>query len=205
MNLWIICDNTLDMSFGIRFENKKPMIGDKIIKIDDDDIVIDDVTYNGTPGLWNLITQIQPDDYSLNDYKQYKDILYQTHALHQGYNPQSSQPRSSKSIKWKKILGPIWDEFKEEGLIYDQEPFAGDGLTMTRNPVKKCRVLLKKKGRCYDVRTTPGNGLFLSPCPGDGLEDGLFVKRGSKVYDGDGLLLGNDSPFRNIPVLGWLL
>ena len=35
--------------------------------------------------------------------------------------------------------------------------------------------------------------------------DGLFLKDGNDISDGDGLLMGNNSPFKNIPVLGWLL
>ena len=35
--------------------------------------------------------------------------------------------------------------------------------------------------------------------------DGLFLKHGSNIYDGRGLLLGKNSPFKNIPILGLLL
>ena len=35
--------------------------------------------------------------------------------------------------------------------------------------------------------------------------DGLFVKHGNDISDGAGLLMGKNSLFKNIPVLGWLL
>ena len=35
--------------------------------------------------------------------------------------------------------------------------------------------------------------------------DGLFLKHGDNINDDDGLLMGKNSPFKNIPVLGWLL
>ena len=35
--------------------------------------------------------------------------------------------------------------------------------------------------------------------------DGLFLKHGADISDGAGLLMGKNSPFKNIPVLGWLL
>ena len=41
----------VDKTFGIRFKNGKFMIGNKIIKIQDDNIVIDNEVYIGTPGL----------------------------------------------------------------------------------------------------------------------------------------------------------
>ena len=50
-----------------------------------------------------------------------------------------------------------------------------------------------------------GNGLHLDPHPRFVEGDGLFRKHGSDISDGAGLLMGNNSPFKNIPVLGWLL
>ena len=50
--------------------------------------------------------------------------------------------------------------------------------------------------------------MYVTPRPqlsGTRGQDGLFVRAGSNLYDGEGLLLGSKSPFRNIPVLGWLL
>ena len=35
--------------------------------------------------------------------------------------------------------------------------------------------------------------------------DGLYVTNDGEMYKGSGLILGKDSPFRNIPILGWLL
>ena len=35
--------------------------------------------------------------------------------------------------------------------------------------------------------------------------DGLFLERGNDISDGAALLMGKNSPFKNIPVLGWLL
>jgi len=35
--------------------------------------------------------------------------------------------------------------------------------------------------------------------------DGLYLKRDRKLYDGSGLLLGPNSPFKNVPILGLLL
>ena len=34
--------------------------------------------------------------------------MLKTNALHKKYNPNNPHPRSSKSYKWKYILGPIW-------------------------------------------------------------------------------------------------
>jgi hypothetical protein len=68
--------------------------------------------------------------------------------------------------------------------------------------------LYLKKGGCICQVETDGKGLFLDPVNGSGLEnygEGLFLKRQGNVYDGKGLLLGENSPFKNIPILGLLL
>ena len=50
-----------------------------------------------------------------------------------------------------------------------------------------------------------GNALYLAPHPHFVEGDGLFLKYGNDISDGAGLFMGKNSPFKNIPVLGWLL
>ena len=60
-----------------------------------------------------------------------------------------------------------------------------------------------KKGGCVcEVETD------LEPTTGKGFSkvgDGLYLKKERHIYDGKGLLLGPNSPFKNIPILGMLL
>ena len=68
--------------------------------------------------------------------------------------------------------------------------------------------LYLKKGGCVCQMETDGEGLYLKPYKGKGLQsygDGLYLKQGGKLYDGNGLLLGQNSPFKNIPILGAIL
>ena len=68
--------------------------------------------------------------------------------------------------------------------------------------------LYLKKGGCVCQVETDGSGLYLKPYKGKGLQsygDGLYLKQGGKLYDGQGLLLGPNSPFANIPILGAIL
>ena len=65
--------------------------------------------------------------------------------------------------------------------------------------------LYLKKGGLVSQVETDGEGLYLKPYKGKGLQsygDGLYLHRGGKLYDGKGLLLGPNSPFANIPILG---
>ena len=68
--------------------------------------------------------------------------------------------------------------------------------------------LYLKKGGLVSQVETDGCGLYLKPYKGKGLQsygDGLYLKQGGKLYDGKGLLLGPNSPFANIPILGAIL
>ena len=68
--------------------------------------------------------------------------------------------------------------------------------------------LYLKKGGCVSQEETDGHGLYLKPYKGKGLQsygDGLYLKQGGMLYDGKGLLLGPNSPFANIPILGAIL
>ena len=79
----------------------------------------------------------------------------------------------------------------------------GDGV----DPIPGCKIYLQKKGRCFNVRST-GNGIHFSPRPllaGMPRDNGIFLRVGTSVYDGKGLLLGPHSPFRKIPILGLIL
>ena len=68
-------------------------------------------------------------------------------------------------------------------------------------------LYLFKRGHCIRVDPVKGNGLYLrSHTAGDGaLGDGLYLKRGNSIHNGEGLILGQNSPFKNIPILGWIL
>ena len=68
--------------------------------------------------------------------------------------------------------------------------------------------LYLKKGGLVSQVETDGYGLYLKPYEGEVLQsygDGLYLKHGGKLYDGKGLLLGPNSPFANIPILGAIL
>ena len=74
--------------------------------------------------------------------------------------------------------------------------------------VQKLVGLYIKKGGCVCEVETDGRGLYLEPTSGKGfskLGDGLYLKKKGHIYDGKGLLLDPNSPFKNIPILGMLL
>ena len=82
------------------------------------------------------------------------------------------------------------------------------GLASTRVQKAMGSGLYLKKGGLVSQVETDGHGLYLKPYESKGLQsygDGLYLKQGGKVYDGKGLLLGPNSPFAKIPILGAIL
>ena len=67
---------------------------------------------------------------------------------------------------------------------------------------------LSKKGGCVCEVETDGKRVLLEPADGKSfkkLGNGLYLRNEGKIYDGKGLLLGPQSPFKNLPILGMIL
>ena len=130
-----------DITTGIRYEGNNMMIGNKNVKVQDNNLKIGDEIYNGTPGLWDLITQNKPKDYSPQDLKTYKNIMVQTNALYQNNDPTTLRGRANKSDKWKKIQKPIWEE--------EEKKKKGSGITFLPKDIKGLWQKLKVLGAEY--------------------------------------------------------
>ena len=113
----------VDKTFGI-YKNpldKLYYIGNTPIDIRDDNLIVGDEEYEGTPGLWELIISKQPDAnvYSRDDFENYAKIMVDTSALKQNNNPAEAVPKSSRGWKWKNLLRRIWkdkSQYKGQGI-----------------------------------------------------------------------------------------
>ena len=57
-------------------------------------------------------------------------------------------------------------------------------------------------------KETDGEGLYLRPTSGKGFEivgNGLYLMKQGRLYDGRGLIVCPNSPFKNIPILDMIL
>ena len=80
-------------------------------------------------------------------------------------------------------------------------------LFNTHNAASGSGLYIKRGGACCKVQQL-GDGLYLKPYRDNAmttLGEGLYVKTGNGFVDGSGLIPGENSPFKNIPVLGWIL
>ena len=65
--------------------------------------------------------------------------------------------------------------------------------------------LYRKKGSGVFRIATDGEGLYLGPTSGKGFETvGFYLMKQGGLYDGRELILGPNSPFKNIPILGMI-
>ena len=123
-----------DKTFGIRKEEGHHYIGNKHVIIDNNDIIIakNGERFEGTPGLWELITSINPKKYTDQDYDNYHDLMIMTNALHRDNDDANPNPKSSRSFKWVNILSPIW--FERKGYTYrppkEKEGYEGEGVVV---------------------------------------------------------------------------
>ena len=97
-----------DETFGI-YKNpidKQYYIGNTPNDIRDNNLIIGEREYEGTPGLWELIISKKPYDdiYIDEDFANYAQILVDTSALKQNNNPIEVVLKSSRGWKWRKIL-----------------------------------------------------------------------------------------------------
>ena len=68
--------------------------------------------------------------------------------------------------------------------------------------------LYLKNGGSVCLIETDGKALYLGPASGKGFENvgnGLYLMKQGGLYDGRGLILGPNSSFKNIPILGMIL
>lgn len=100
--------------FGLYWNKHKKsyMIGDKITVIDKDDLIVDRRKYDGTSGLWRLLTyDNKPDDnlYTQDDLNNYSKILWDTNSIYKNNDPQTKKPKSSRGDKYMNLIKHIWD------------------------------------------------------------------------------------------------
>ena len=128
----------IDLVYGLYAKEGKFKIGSKEVNIEDNDIKVDDIILEGTPGFWELVTSKDPnpENYTEEDLEKYRQLVLLTNTAFRGNNPNNNNPKASKSPKRKNIISHIWEQIKkqkeeEEYEEYEEEytlPLTGSGL-----------------------------------------------------------------------------
>ena len=135
----------IDLAFGLYAQEGKFKIGNKEVNIEDNDIKIDNIIFEGTPGFWELVTSKNPnpDNYTSEDLGKYQQLVILTNTAYQGNNPKNNKAKSSKSLKWKNIIKPIWEQIKKQKE--DEEEYE-EAATIPFTPTSEARQSLKGTG-----------------------------------------------------------
>ena len=110
-----------DKSSGLKkidVKSKNFKIGSESIKIEKDHINLDDIIYEGTPGLWNLITSKNiPDisEYEAKDLYNYIYLMANTNTAHVKYDP-NQQYKGGSNNKMNNLIKPFVKVLKDDGV-----------------------------------------------------------------------------------------
>lgn len=98
-----------DHTYGVYYSNGNWMIGDSKVEIYDNDLIIEGVTYKGSPGLYELIFLKHPDLKSVteNDLAKYKSILIATNAHKQKYLPRG-RINANRGYKYVNVISKLF-------------------------------------------------------------------------------------------------
>ena len=90
----------------------------------ENNIIVGDKEYAGTPGLWKLIVTRSSDDeiFTNEDYDNYAEIMHSTNAVRRNNDERETKPRANNRWKWKHILKQIWDE---------KDLYTGNGIILS--------------------------------------------------------------------------
>ena len=128
----------IDLAFGIYAKDGKFKIGSEFITIEDNDIKVNNIIFEGTTGFWELVTSKNPnpENYTDEDLVKYRQLLILTNTIYQNNNPNVNKPKSNRSPKWNNIIKPIWDQIKKQKEEEDYEEEYEEDEEFTLSPTK---------------------------------------------------------------------
>jgi hypothetical protein len=105
-----------DRTFGVYQDETDGSfkIGRSGFKFNNKHVFVDGRKYKATQGLWELLTETNPDRNSvtMQDRQAYKQILIQSSAHRVRYSP-SGKIKASKSLKYRRFISPLFSNTKE--------------------------------------------------------------------------------------------
>lgn len=117
--------NVYDYAYGLKpIDNSTHFkLGRNEVRIDGDNLtVVNGSTYEGTEGLWKLLTLKDPGPVTVNDKEKYEKLITETKAF---YRDDEDRVKANKGNKYKNIIQPIFKKFMSKA--------AQDAVTPIRN------------------------------------------------------------------------
>lgn len=100
-----------DRTYGIYYDDDTWKMGSYAVQFSDNNIIIDGITYKGTPGLFELIFKKNPNEYTESDLENYKSMLLHTGAHRIG---DGTRVKGNKGPKYTNIIANIFPSKKRK-------------------------------------------------------------------------------------------
>lgn len=148
----------VDDMYGLThdMEGEKFQIGQtgREIKIVGSDIVLDNIVYKGTLGLYNLLFKKNPIIYTQNDLKNYMDILDRTNAYRENYK-KDGVIRGNKGTKYRTIIKPYLE--REKITKQSKKPVSSKSTSRSPYTLRILDAVTKKKGGSILLKYSPNS------------------------------------------------
>ena len=112
----------VDKNYGIQKRGDHYEMGQELVTLDDrSNITVDGRTFEGTPGLWQLIMLARPTNYTDEDFSNYEDLVENTQVI---FHPlkKSAREKPKSTIKYKEILSKLEQKYQSTSGDIEEEP-----------------------------------------------------------------------------------
>jgi hypothetical protein len=101
-------EDVFDHKYGVRYDasSQSFKVGNSKLSILNNDLIIENKTYKGTKGLYELLFKKASTNYTQEDLKHYEEIIVKTNA-HKRYYQTNQQIDGGKLPKYKNIIAPL--------------------------------------------------------------------------------------------------
>ncbi|CAH2017686.1 unnamed protein product [Acanthoscelides obtectus] len=100
-------EENFDRYHGITHDwiGEKLKLGNTPITLEESDLILDNIRYPGTPGLYELLFKKDPRGYKQTDLEHYMDMLKRTNAYRRNFDS-NLQIQGVNTFKYKTIIRP---------------------------------------------------------------------------------------------------
>ena len=114
IDYYLNLNKNIDKNYGIKKQGSHYQMGQEIVTLDNlSNRTVDGRTFQGTPGLWELVMLARLDKYTREDFSNYEDLVEKTQVI---FNPlkKSAREKPKATIKYRDILSELEKSYDTE-------------------------------------------------------------------------------------------